>query len=136
MTSFHKIASTGFGRSASSGLYDRARPTYPLEALSKILATVPVNRDIRIAEYGAGTGIFTRLVLSSAPNIDKMISIEPSEEMRESFKSVTLPVAPPGKLELVEGTFQESPIKDSWADLIVIAQVYPKATASSHMLTF
>ncbi|KAH9823308.1 hypothetical protein DFH28DRAFT_1103457 [Melampsora americana] len=64
------LANEAFSKSGASGLYDRARPTYPIEI-----------------ELGAGTGIFTRALLynSKPGQIKKWNAIEPAAGMRESF---------------------------------------------------
>ncbi|PWN47749.1 hypothetical protein IE53DRAFT_348715 [Violaceomyces palustris] len=94
----HSIARTGFDSSGGSGLYDRARPAYPFEAISSILkaATSSTGSPLRIVELGAGTGICTRMLLSASssplhdgsppPGLTYLRAIEPSTGMRSYFQ--------------------------------------------------
>ncbi|WVQ80799.1 hypothetical protein IAT38_002905 [Cryptococcus sp. DSM 104549] len=93
----HDIAVSGFGE-GTNDLYDSARPSYPAEALTKIHDTVtfprpdaPNPHPLKIVEPGAGTGIFSRLLLAPPTpayptfNIAKLIGVEPSEGMRNAW---------------------------------------------------
>ncbi|SNX85445.1 uncharacterized protein MEPE_04154 [Melanopsichium pennsylvanicum] len=99
-SAMHTVARNGFDSSGSSGLYDRARPSYPPAAISTIISEA-INAEspapLRIVELGAGTGIATRLLLATAtspsadgtppPGIASLIAIEPSAGMRSHFES-------------------------------------------------
>lgn len=72
---YTSYAEEQFTKAGGSGLYDRARPDYPAEAVSRILARLPrqqqqeqragENQGNLIVELGSGTGIFTRLLLKA-----------------------------------------------------------------------
>ncbi|WVF66620.1 hypothetical protein IAT40_001360 [Kwoniella sp. CBS 6097] len=99
----HKIAVSGFGE-GTNDMYDRARPSYPAEALSHIYQTIssspsisPDEKGWTILEPGSGTGIFSRLLIAPPPlstsgaeyptfPIAKLVGIEPSEGMRNAWK--------------------------------------------------
>lgn len=96
----HKVAKSGFDSSGGSGLYDRARPSYPPAAISTIVTEAINDRSpapLRIVELGAGTGIATRMLLATAtstsadgtppPGIASLTAIEPSAGMRSHFES-------------------------------------------------
>ncbi|SPC67563.1 uncharacterized protein UHOD_03627 [Ustilago sp. UG-2017b] len=99
-SAMHKIARNGFDSSGGSGLYDRARPSYPPAAISTIIAEA-TNADspapLRIVELGAGTGIATRMLLATAtspsadgtppPGVASLAAIEPSAGMRSHFET-------------------------------------------------
>ncbi|KAK6331376.1 hypothetical protein TWF730_004458 [Orbilia blumenaviensis] len=145
-TSVHPIANA-FSTSGSSGLYERARPSYPPEALSKIFTALHKSNDknasgtggINILELGAGTGIFTRLLISPPPTtpeippVNKIVAVEPGPGMREGFVSALtkkgIPVGTTGtdgeeKVQILAGTFDSIPVGDGWADAVVIAQAF------------
>lgn len=99
-SAMHKIARNGFDSSGGSGLYDRARPSYPPAAISAIIAeatNASSPSPLRIVELGAGTGIATRMLLATAtsasadgtppPGIASLAAIEPSAGMRSHFES-------------------------------------------------
>lgn len=144
-TSVHPVADA-FSTSGSSGLYDKARPSYPPESLSRIFTafhqSIENNKKdggINVLEVGAGTGIFTRLLISppettpEIPQINKIIAVEPGPGMREGFSSAltkkNIPVGTTGvnseeKVQILPGTFDSIPVEDGWADAIVIAQAF------------
>jgi len=122
MSIVHPVAQTGFG-TGTNELYDRARPSYQPYALSHIRQAVKASPPLNVVEVGAGTGIFTRAFLAHdewASAIKEVKAVEPSEGMRGVFtKTVT-----DQRVSVSNGTFEEIPVEDSWADLIVIAQAF------------
>ncbi|GAA6040880.1 hypothetical protein JCM8097_003165 [Rhodosporidiobolus ruineniae] len=129
------FATTNFSLSGASGLYDRARPSYPAEAISLILSKLPPNATV--LELGAGTGLFTRGLLTAAAEkgegtIKKLRAIEPSEGMRKGFEKGLEAVGgrdADGKVNGIEvtvedGTFERIPAEEGEADLVVIAQAF------------
>jgi len=86
MSTIHPTANA-FTISGASGLYDKARPSYPAATLSyifKLAQTLPTPVDV--VEVGSGTGIFTRLLFGAPPNtIRSITAIEPSTGMRDGF---------------------------------------------------
>jgi len=151
----HQIAAGGFGTGTNdlvrafllsplfySGTvahdvqYDRARPTYPAEALQAIHDAIPSSGPLTILEPGSGTGIFTRLVLSPPDkyptfDIKTFIGVEPSSGMREAWQKGTdkLPkqVIEGKKVESVDGTFDnfsKAGLSKQEADAVIIAQAF------------
>lgn len=99
-SAMHKVARSGFDSSGGSGLYDRARPSYPPAAIAAIVAEATNTSSpspLRIVELGAGTGIATRMLLAAAtstsadgtppPGLASLTAIEPSAGMRSHFES-------------------------------------------------
>ncbi|KAI0256831.1 S-adenosyl-L-methionine-dependent methyltransferase [Lactifluus subvellereus] len=120
----HDIATTGFG-SGTNELYDRARPSYPSEALKHIRQEVAAQASdrINVVEIGSGTGIFTRALLAHpdwASTVERLTSVEPSEGMRTIFdKSVR-----DERVSCQDGSFENTGIPDNSADLVVVAQAF------------
>ncbi|ORX34899.1 hypothetical protein BD324DRAFT_633114 [Kockovaella imperatae] len=90
----HSVAASGFS-SGTNELYDRARPSYPPEAMHTIARALPSREGqggLKLLEVGSGTGIFTRLLLHPPSDdypkipVDTLIAIEPSDGMRETWK--------------------------------------------------
>ncbi|KAH8914186.1 S-adenosyl-L-methionine-dependent methyltransferase [Atractiella rhizophila] len=124
-TRVHPLARSAFSKSGSSGLYDRARPSYPSQSLALIASRLPASA--RVVELGSGTGIFTRAFLSShGSSIGKWLAVEPAEGMREGFVTAYEKSELAGKVdcECVDGEFGKIPVNDKWADLVVIAQAF------------
>ncbi|KAH6918533.1 S-adenosyl-L-methionine-dependent methyltransferase [Coprinopsis sp. MPI-PUGE-AT-0042] len=122
MTIVHQVAQTGFGEGTNE-LYDRIRPSYQPWALSRIRSVLRNNAPFKIAEIGAGTGIFTRAILNHpewSNAIEELRAIEPSEGMRNTFSDR---VQDP-RVSISDGTFDTTHLPDAWADLVVIAQAF------------
>lgn len=69
-----------FSLSGRSGLYDRARPRFPLAALDTIFTQAGAAAPLEIVELGSGTGIFSRAMIDRL--VDTSVSItcvEPAE---------------------------------------------------------
>ncbi|EPQ29637.1 uncharacterized protein PFL1_02856 [Pseudozyma flocculosa PF-1] len=145
----HGVARSGFDAGGGSGLYDRARPTYPIEAITTILreSQPATGAPLRLVELGAGTGIASRMLLSQAttPSSDgtppvgiaSFQAIEPSAGMRSAFeKNISSletglvgelkrkgQLAPNAEVTVDEGTFEEFDAGTE-RDLVVIAQAF------------
>ncbi|GAA5991270.1 hypothetical protein JCM11641_000407 [Rhodosporidiobolus odoratus] len=115
---YSAFANTNFGTSGASGLYDRARPTYPREAIDSLLTQLPPNAVV--VELGAGTGLFTRGLLAAAAEkpgtVKSLLAVEPSEGMRVGFEKGLEAL---GEIEtsIVEGAFERIPVADHSVDL-------------------
>ncbi|GAA5897338.1 hypothetical protein JCM8208_003790 [Rhodotorula glutinis] len=131
----HKdFATSNFTKSGASGLYDRARPTYPAQAHAQILDLLPPSaRGAHVVELGSGTGLFTRGFLQAALECEKedrgaeggkrvarLTAVEPSEGMREGFSKGLEKEGLVGssiEVSCVDGAFDKVPVGDGEADL-------------------
>jgi len=98
--------------------YIKFRPGYPQEVLAFLKQECKLNADSVIADVGAGTGIFTRLLLDEGY---KVYAVEPNQPMRDAaieqlsaYKTFTP----------VDGTAEATTLPDKSADLIVCAQAF------------
>jgi ubiquinone/menaquinone biosynthesis C-methylase UbiE len=71
-----------------------------------------------VVDLGAGTGKFTKLLVSSAPRGARVIAVEPVEGMRKKFASL-LPM-----VELLAGSAEHIPLETNWVDAVVVAQAF------------
>lgn len=145
-SAIHKVARGGFDSSGGSGLYDRARPSYPPAAISTIVAEATSENasPLRIVELGAGTGIATRMLLAAAtstaadgtppPGISRFTAIEPSAGMRSAFGSTIIESAvrklqqkgslsPNVDVTVEDGAFERFDAGSN-NDVVVIAQAW------------
>jgi SAM-dependent methyltransferase len=96
---------------AVAGLYERARPGYPAEAVDWLLA--PGAR--RVLDVGAGTGKLTRVLAARGLAVT---AVEPSEGMRGELARVL-----PG-VTVLAGSAEELPAGDGSADTVLLAQAW------------
>lgn len=111
----------------SRRLYDRARPSYPADAVTKVLANLP-TKDATVLELGAGTGIFSRLILARAreAGVARLVALEPSEGMRKGWQDA-LDARPELKTvpaTIADGLFQATGQADGSADVVAVAQAW------------
>jgi SAM-dependent methyltransferase len=109
----HPVAAAGFG--AAAELYERARPTYPAEAIDWLVARAALGPDRTVVDVGAGTGKLTRLLVPSGARV---VAVEPVAEMRAKLEELV-----PG-VETADGTAEQLPLRDASADVITVAQAF------------
>jgi SAM-dependent methyltransferase len=103
------VAAAGFGSAAE--VYERARPSYPPEAIDWLLMRTGVGEGDTIVDLGAGTGKLTRLL---APSGARVVAVEPIPEMRALI----------GIGEVMDGTAEAIPLDDGSAALVTFAQAF------------
>lgn len=67
--------------SARVGDYSKHRPAYPAEILGFLARETGLPEASTVADVGAGTGIFTRLLLAQGYHV---LAVEPNDGMRET----------------------------------------------------
>jgi SAM-dependent methyltransferase len=105
---------------AVAELYDRYRPTPPLEA-SELFGDL-TGRDV--LEVGAGTGLWTRFLLGLGAS---MTIVEPDHEMREVLERRSPSV------RSLAGRAEELPVADASFDVVLVSSAWhwfeqPEAT--------
>jgi SAM-dependent methyltransferase len=100
-------ARVGFGAGADS--YQRARPSYPDDAVDDVLARIPA--DATVLDLAAGTGIFTALLTPHR----RVIAVEPVESMRAKIV---------GAAAVLDGTAEALPLDDASVDAVTVAQAF------------
>lgn len=93
--------------------YSRSRPTYPLELVDELISDAGLQSGDAVADFGAGTGIFTRLLTERGLHVS---AIEPNRSMRDQ---ADLPEA-----KWIDGTFEASGLADASQDWAVAAQAF------------
>jgi SAM-dependent methyltransferase len=104
-----RVQAASFG--AAAGVYERARPSYPAEAIGWLL---PPGAP-RVADVGAGTGKLTRSLVARGLDVT---AVEPSAGMRDEF-SRALPDVP-----VLAGTAERIPLGPAAVDAVLMAQAW------------
>jgi SAM-dependent methyltransferase len=102
------VAAAGFASAAE--VYERARPSYPDDAVSWLVERTGIGPGSTVLDVGAGTGKLTRLLVPSGARV---IAVEPVAEMRALIES-----------EALDGTAEALPVGDASADLVTVAQAF------------
>jgi SAM-dependent methyltransferase len=121
----HPAAAVGFDREAAT--YARVRPSYPPQVI-EVLATEGVHPGARVCDLGAGTGIFTNLLVNAGYDV---VAVEPTAGMRDEFASNG------PHTEILDGTAEAIPLADGSVDAVTVAQAFhwfdaPAALAETH----
>jgi SAM-dependent methyltransferase len=107
--SIDPVAAAGFAAAADA--YERARPSYPQEAVDWVARQTGLGPGKLVADLGAGTGKLTRLL---PPTGARVIAVEPVSEMRAKITIA----------EAVPGTAEEIPLDDASVDVVTVAQAF------------
>jgi SAM-dependent methyltransferase len=105
----HPAAAVGFASAAE--VYERARPSYPKDAIDWLVAETGLGPGRTVVDLGAGTGKLTRLLLPSGARV---VAVEPVAEMRALIEGA----------EVLDATAESIPLPDGSADLVTAAQAF------------
>jgi SAM-dependent methyltransferase len=105
----HPSAAVGFASAAE--VYERARPSYPQDAVDWLVAQTGLGEGRTVVDLGAGTGKLTRLLL---PTGARVVAVEPIAEMRAHIHGA----------EVVDGTAEAIPVPDGSVDVVTVAQAF------------
>jgi SAM-dependent methyltransferase len=103
----------GFDQNAAQ--YERARPSYPAEAVAHVVGHGGIGPGRRALDLAAGTGKLTRLLVPTGADV---IAVEPVAGMRAQ-----LAMAVPG-VEVHDGTAEQLPLADGAVDAVTVAQAF------------
>ncbi len=109
----HATASAGFGEEA--GAYDRARPSYPADAVRWLTGNLGIGPGRRVADLAAGTGKLTALLRPSGADL---VAVEPVGAMLARLR-FRLPGCP-----AVSAVAEALPFAAGSLDAVVVAQAF------------
>jgi SAM-dependent methyltransferase len=121
----HDVAATGFDKEA--GPYDRARPSYPDDAVAWIAENLRFEPSRTVADVAAGTGKLTRLLVPFGASI---VAVEPIDGMRAGLRQNVPEVV------AVAGTAEALPFADESLDAITVAQAFHWFDAAAALREF
>ncbi|SFB02273.1 Methyltransferase domain-containing protein [Cohnella sp. OV330] len=98
--------------------YVKYRPSYPAAAIDYLYGEAGLRRDSQVTDIGAGTGIFSRLLLERGTPVT---AVEPNRAMREEAERSL--EGYPG-FKAVNGAAEQTGLPDASADFIVSAQAF------------
>jgi SAM-dependent methyltransferase len=104
-----RVAAAGFASAAD--VYERARPSYPADAVARMVERTGLRAGRTVVDVGAGTGKLTRLLGASGARV---VAVEPIAEMRAKIEGA----------EVLDGTAEEIPLPDGAADVVTVAQAF------------
>ncbi|HVB44801.1 MAG TPA: methyltransferase domain-containing protein [Streptosporangiaceae bacterium] len=113
MSEVHEVAARGFESQASA--YDRARPSYPPDAVDWVVESLGIRPGRRIVDLAAGTGKLTALI---APAGSDLVAVEPVAAMRGRLRE-RLPDLP-----VLAGVAESLPFTAGSIDAVVVAQAF------------
>lgn len=109
----HEAAAKGFAKEAQA--YVRGRPEYPPAVDQWLRERLQLRGNRTVLELGAGTGKFTKRLLTTGANI---IAVEPVQEMLSQLM-LALPT-----VVARSGTAESIPLNDEVVDAVVCAQSF------------
>ncbi|HET9171791.1 MAG TPA: class I SAM-dependent methyltransferase [Actinospica sp.] len=113
VVAIHHAAETGYELAAAD--YERVRPSYPTRALAVLADALDLKAGQRVADLGAGTGKFTRLLALTGA---KVVAVEPVPAMRERLTEI-LP-----QVQCVAGIAEATGLPEAAVDAVVAAQAW------------
>jgi SAM-dependent methyltransferase len=109
----HEVAQRGFD--AAGDAYERARPSYPPDAVAWLVENLAIDASTLVCDLAAGTGKLTRLL---APTGALLIAVEPVEGMSRHLRA-TQPDVP-----VVASTAEALPFAGAVLDAVTVAQAF------------
>jgi SAM-dependent methyltransferase len=98
-----------------AGLYERARPEYPPEAIAWLAEQLDLRAGRTVLDLGAGTGKLTRALVATGANV---IAVEPGDAMRaELVRAVP-------EAQALRGAAEDIPLPDASVDAITVGQAF------------
>lgn len=97
--------------------YELYRPSYPKEIIEYFNKKIDLKNMI-VADIGAGTGIFTKLLLE---NGNKVYSIEPNEKMRHTAIKL---LSEYEEAEFIDSKAESILLDDNSVNIITVAQAF------------
>lgn len=99
-------------------IYDKYRPKYPEKYIDYLMDVCSLGFDSKVADIGAGTGIFTEQLLNRNVYV---YAVEPNDDMRKTLKEK---LSENEKIKIVDGTAENTGIENNSINLITATQAF------------
>jgi len=109
----HEVAARGFGAEAAA--YDRARPSYPPDAIAWLTGKLGIGPGRQVVDLAAGTGKLTALIADTGADL---MAVEPVAAMRDRLR-MRLP-----KVPVLAAVAEALPLASKSVDAVVVAQAF------------
>jgi SAM-dependent methyltransferase len=109
----HDVAARGFD--AGADVYERARPSYPPDAVAWLVEHLGIGPGTTVVDLAAGTGKLTRLL---APTGASLLAVEPVDGMRAQLRATQ-----PG-IPVTAATAEALPFRAARLDAVTVAQAF------------
>ena len=96
--------------------YVKYRPGYPYEIIDLLRRECGLTADTVVADIGAGTGIFSKLLLGEGSHV---LGVEPNAEMRAAGERL---LNDDKRFVSIDGTAEATTLPDASVDIITAAQ--------------
>lgn len=105
--------------SGLSSAYSKNRPDYSKSVLNALLGLYSIERrNLRAADIGAGTGIWTRMLHDAG--VDKVLAVEPNDDMRNQGEEDNNGRS----IEWIKGSAELTGLSNSSFDLVSMASSF------------
>ena len=98
--------------------YVKFRPTYPAKTIELIIQKSNIDQSSAIADIGAGTGKFTKLLLEQDLQVS---AVEPNGNMRGAAEAE---LSAYSNFTSINGSAEQTGLPDNSIDLITVAQAF------------
>lgn len=109
----HEVAEQGFSSVVAD--YERARPSYPPEAVAWLVENLRIGPSSTVADVAAGTGKLTRLLRHAT---DRLVAIEPVAAMRDELARQC------PRVRVMAATAECLPFADESLHAVTVAQAF------------
>jgi ubiquinone/menaquinone biosynthesis C-methylase UbiE len=106
-------AASAFGGAAAD--YERARPSYPAQAIDVLRTRGGLGPGGRVLDLAAGTGKLTRLLVEAGAEV---IAVEPVPGMRDELAAAV------PEVDVRDGVAEAIPAEDGSVELVTVAQAF------------
>ena len=113
MSEVHDVAARGFGAEAAA--YDRARPSYPPDAIAWLVEKLGIKPGRQVVDLAAGTGKLTALLAETGADL---VAVEPIASMRDRLR------ARRPDIPVLAGVAEALPFADQSIDAVLVAQAF------------
>ena len=103
------------GFDTAADVYERARPTYPADAVDWLAERLDLRHGRRVLDLAAGTGKLTRELVAAGAEV---VAVEPAAGMRAQLGAL-LPM-----VEVLDGVAEALPLPDASFDAVTVAQAF------------